>query len=256
PTLIETDELSDCAVLCAELGLQFIELNMNLPKYQLDKIDVLVFKKIMKKYGIYYTVHLDENLNVSDFNPYIAEGYCRTVYETIMFAREIGTPVFNMHLSQGVYFTMPDKKVYLFDEYKDRYLRSISQFRDKCKEIIGKSNIKICVENSSGYKDFQIDALDILLKSPVFGLTFDIGHNNGIGGTDEAVIMARKDKLFHMHIHDSTGKRDHLALGTGELELRKYLSLAKETNSRVVLETKTVAALKESVRWVKEEYIK
>lgn len=31
PTLIELPEIEDCAALCSKLGLQFVELNMNLP---------------------------------------------------------------------------------------------------------------------------------------------------------------------------------------------------------------------------------
>lgn len=255
PALIEAAEISDCAALCAELGLQFIELNMNLPQYQLDEIDIESFKNIAAKHGIYYTIHLDENLNVSDFNPYVAEAYRRTVSDTIELAKELGAPALNMHLSEGVYFTLPDKKVYLFDEYKERYLKSIAVFRDECEAAIGKSNIKICIENCSGYKDFQLEALDILLESPVFGLTFDIGHNHGVGGADEPVIMSRKDRLCHMHIHDAAGKKNHLALGTGELDLRKYLSLAAQTNSRVVLETKTIAGLMKSVQWLRKRGI-
>ena len=77
PTLIETCAIEDCAKLCADLGLGFIELNMNLPQYQLDKIDVAYFKSIADEYGIYYTIHLDENLNVCDFNCYVAEAYTK-----------------------------------------------------------------------------------------------------------------------------------------------------------------------------------
>ena len=117
PTLIETSTLEDCAVLCKELNLNFIELNMNLPQYQLLDIDIPHFNDVAKKYGIFYTIHLDENLNISDFNPYIAEGYRRTVVETIALAKELGVSIINMHLSSGVYFTLPDKKWYLFAEY-------------------------------------------------------------------------------------------------------------------------------------------
>ena len=39
PALIELPALEDCAKLCRELGLQFVELNMNLPQYQTDRID-------------------------------------------------------------------------------------------------------------------------------------------------------------------------------------------------------------------------
>ena len=38
PTLIELDSLSDTVSLCKALGLRFVELNMNLPWYQPDKL--------------------------------------------------------------------------------------------------------------------------------------------------------------------------------------------------------------------------
>ena len=149
----------------------------------------------------------------------------------------------NMHLSRGVYFTLPDRKVYLFSEYREQYLKNIFNFRIMCEDAIGDSNIMICVENCEGFLDFQKYAIAILLESPVFGLTFDIGHNHVCGGLDEPYIIENKEHLDHMHMHDALGKKDHLALGTGELDLNRYLTLASEQNCRVVLETKTIDGL-------------
>ena len=251
PTLIETSTLEECAKLCAELGLDFIELNMNLLQYQLDKIDVDYFKSIADKYGIYYTIHLDENLNVCDFNTYVADAYKKTVADAIKIAKLLNVRVLNMHMAKGVYFTLPDRKVLLFSEYKDRYLESIVDFRDMCENAIGGADIKICIENCDGYEDFQKEAIEILLESQVVALTFDVGHNHGIGGTDEEFIMKHKERLTHIHLHDAKGRKNHLTLGTGEMDIEKYLSLAKEQNCRVVLETKTIAGLKQSVEWLK-----
>ncbi|BBB90421.1 MAG TPA: sugar phosphate isomerase/epimerase family protein [Methylomusa anaerophila] len=252
PTLIEMKSLDDCAALCKELNFQFIELNMNLPEYQADKIDADTFAQIAERYGIYYTIHLDENLNPCDFNEKVACAYTETVLQAIELATQLRIPVLNMHLSKGVYFTLPEKKVYLFDEYLDTYLDKLTAFRDRCEQAIGGADIKICVENADGYdKEFLRKGLALLLESKTFALTFDIGHNAGIGGGDEEVIMKYKNKLCHMHMHDAKGKNNHLPLGAGELDLPKYFYLAKKQNCRVVLETKTAAGLKESVEWIK-----
>ena len=251
PTLIETPALEQCAALCAELRLDFVELNMNLPQYQLGAIDAARCKEAAEKYGISYTIHLDENLDPAGFNPYVAAAYRRTVAETVELAKELSIPVLNMHLSKGVYFTLPERKVHLFSAYKERYLRSMTEFRDLCERAAGGSGVMICVENCDGYTDFQREALDILLSSPVFGLTFDIGHDHACGGANESFILEHRTRLRHMHMHDALGKKDHLALGTGEIDLPKYLALARERHCRVVLETKTVSGLRQSVEWVR-----
>ena len=147
---------------------------------------------------------------------------------------------------------MPDRKVDLYAVYRDHYLKSMYDFRDMCENAIGDADMKICIENCNGYPAFQREALDILLESPVFGLTFDVGHNHGCGGIDEPYILQNKEHLCHMHLHDAVGKKNHMALGTGELDVRKYLALAEEQNCRVVLETKTVEGLKSSARWMKQ----
>jgi len=251
PTMIEIPDIEGCAALCAELGLQFVELNMNMPAYQTHNLDVDQLTKLSEKYGIYYTIHLDENLNVCDFNPHVANAYLTTVDETVYIAKRLHIPVLNMHLAQGVYFTLPDRKVFLFEEYLDQYLQDMRLFRDKCEKMIGSFNIKICVENSSGYTAFQQQALAILLESPVFALTFDIGHNHCIGGADEPIITRRGDRLCHFHFHDAAAGRDHLPLGAGDIDLRKYLRMADQSDFRIVLETKTVSGLRESACWMK-----
>ena len=96
--------------------------------------------------------------------------------------------------------------------------------------------------------------MDALLESPAFGLTFDVGHNFCKNGMDEPVIRSRREKLYHMLLHDvKDGTKAHQALGTGDLDIHKYLTLAKERDCTVVVETKTVTGLKQSANWMKEK---
>jgi sugar phosphate isomerase/epimerase len=73
-TLIELPSLEDTAALCRELGLEFIELNMNLPQY-VDLGETKHLAEVANEYGITYTVHLDGFLNPCDFNQTIAKAY-------------------------------------------------------------------------------------------------------------------------------------------------------------------------------------
>lgn len=255
PTLIELPEPEDCARLCQELGLQFVELNMNLPQYQADQIDAERLQKIKETYNIYFTLHLDENLDPCNFNPHIAQAYRRTAAEAIRLAKRLEIPILNMHLSKGVYFTLPEHKVYLFDVYRERYLHDIKTFRDQCEAENGDGNVMICIENSDGFTDFHVQAAGLLLESPMFGLTYDIGHDHSIGGKDGPMILQRQERLTHFHFHDAKGKKNHLPLGAGEIDIGKYLALASRRSCRIVLETKTVEGLRKSIAWMQNQEI-
>ncbi|MGN0375638.1 MAG: sugar phosphate isomerase/epimerase family protein [Butyrivibrio sp.] len=255
PTLIETDSLEETMSLCKELGLSFVELNMNLPQYRVECLERIEYlKAFQEKYQIRYTIHLDENLNICDFNTAVAGAYMDTVERTIRVAKALNVPVLNMHMNHGVYFTLPHEKVWLFEKYFEDYMESWKRFRTVCENLIGDSGIKICIENTDGYRDYEKSAIEYLLQSRAFGLTWDIGHSNAIANIDEKFIMDNGSKLCHFHIHDSLGKNNHMTLGTGEIDLAQRLSIAKDC--RCVVETKTVEALSKSVDWLREnQYI-
>jgi len=242
PTLIELKTLDENIALCRSLGLDFIELNMCLPQYQ-------HLAQLAKPQGIFYTVHLDENLNPCDFNHRIAQASTDIMLDTIQAAKQLDIPVLNMHLNTGGHFTLPDRKVYLYDEFEAEYLHKLAAFRDACTAAIGGANIKICVENGYGRPSFAQKSLDTLLQSPAFALTFDIGHNAADGFVDELVILQRTSRLHHMHIHDAREQDNHLVLGEGELDLAKYLAMAKQYGCCCVLEVKTAQGLRQSLQW-------
>ena len=88
PTLIENKTLKDNVDLCESLGLKFIELNMNFPEYQVDRLeDTKLLYNLAEKAGIYYTIHLDENLNIADFNKLVTDAYLETVRRSIEVAK-------------------------------------------------------------------------------------------------------------------------------------------------------------------------
>ena len=265
PALIENGTLQDNVDLCKSLGLQFIELNMNFPEYQVDKLentDSLI--EAAEEAQIYYTIHLDENLNIADFNPLVTKAYLETVRRSVEIAKKLiplrnrfgdrKQPLtLNMHMNRGIFITLPDRKVQMYDRDFDTYMASFAAFRSLCEEWIADSDIMIAVENTDGFREYEKKAIDFLLESPVFGITWDIGHSKATGEKDVPFITERKDRLIHFHIHDGSEQppKNHLALGDGEIDLTARLELAKSRNARCVLETKTIEALKASVEWLK-----
>jgi len=248
PTLIECKSIEENMGLCKGLGLCFIELNMNLPQYQVEKIDDNLYRSLMKEYGIFFTLHLPEELNISDFNPRVRKAYLDTVCDSIILAKKIGISIINMHMISGVYFTLPDRKVYLFNEYLEYYLDSIKDFGNAVSELIKGENIYICIENIGIYnREYIRKAIVELLKYKCFKLTWDIGHDYSSGVNDTNFILENKKHIKHFHIHDAIGEKNHLPIGTGEIDVGNKLRIAKDNGCLCVIETKTISGLRKSV---------
>ena len=269
PTLIENKRLEENLALCLELGLNFIELNMNFPEYQIDSLENTEhFIRAADWAELYYTIHLDEALNIADFNPLVSQAYLETTRRTIEVAKKLlflrdkygdksQALTINMHMHHGIFVTLPDRKVQLYDRDFEIYMKYFTDFKNLCEKWIDGADIKIALENTDGFRDYEKKAIEMLLESPAFVLTWDIGHSKACGENDVPFILSHKDKLKHFHIHDGRENppKNHLALGDGEIDLKARLRTAAECGARCVLETKTIEALKKSTGWLQKEEI-
>lgn len=254
PFLIENTSMEECICLCKSLGFQFVEWNMNFPQCQAENFQVDMLNEMRRKENIYYTLHLEEAINFSDFNRRVREAYLETALESIELAKKIKVPIINMHLAKGIFITLPDRKRFLFEEYSEIYYENMRKFRDECEKAIGGADIKMAVENTDGFQPYEQKAIELLLESPCFGLTLDIGHSHAAGNMDIPFYEKNIGRLIHMHAHDAAGKKCHLAFGDGEINLRQRLSMAERVGARVVLETKTVEALKKTRKYMEEHF--
>lgn len=167
PSLACFRSIEENLAFASQLGLDFVELNMNLPFCTVQALQEENLRALCEKYGVFLTLHADENLFFCDFNHLVADAHLQTMLDTISLCRENDIPLINFHMSEGVHFSLP----------------------------------------------------------------------------------GRKDRLIHMHLHDALGKKNHLALGTGEIDLKAFLNAASP--QRVVIEVKAPDELTESVSYLK-----
>jgi sugar phosphate isomerase/epimerase len=253
PTLVECKDIEECAIVANRCKLDFIEVNMSFPQYNPKNSDVELYKKLREKYGIFYTIHADEQLNPFDFNSDVSDCYFSVMAECIDFAKAIGAPVINLHLLKGVYVTLPGKVILLTDVYKDEYFERVRAFIKMCEERIGDSGLKIAIENvdSNPFTESQVLALEYFMKSPVFALTLDVGHDDCLDGKDRHVFEKYPEKLIHMHLHDSDGRHPHMALGDGRLNIAEKIAQLVHGETCLV-EVKTIAGLEKSVEYLEK----
>lgn len=256
PTLVECKDIFECRDVARECGLDFIEINMSFPQYQPSALSVEALREITEKDGIFYTIHADEMLNPFDFNDKVSECYFEVMRDTIRFAKAVGVPVINMHLLKGVYVTLPGKVILLTDVYSDEYRKKVSAFIKMCEAEIGDAELKIAIENvdSNPFTESQLSVLPLFMASPVFGLTLDTGHELCLGFVDSHVFDEHPERLIHLHLHDAVGKSAHLPLGTAEVNIQEKLFRLPE-NKTCLVEVKTIAGLRESIKYLRERGI-
>jgi len=247
PYLLEMHSIDECCALAHELGLSFVELNANFPDCQLDRLDPVALHQLKCRYDLYFTLHLEEECDPFAFNAAVRSAWLKSARHGLSIATALQMPIVNMHLPRGVYITLPDRRVFLYDRYEAEFYAALSEFRTMCEEALSGTSTRIAIENTNGWQTHEQRAIEYLLESPVFGLTLDIGHCHGVENADESFFQKHGDRLIHMHGHDAVGKKDHLALGDGEIDLRERFTWAKHRSARIVLETKTVEALRKSV---------
>ena len=101
PTLIEISDLEQSAALCRRLGLRFMEINMSFPQYQPECLDADRLLELKEKYGIYFTVHIDESLDPACVNAGVAQAYLDTMLKTVALAKKAGIPVLRLPSGAG-----------------------------------------------------------------------------------------------------------------------------------------------------------
>lgn len=247
PYLLEMHSIEECCALAQELGLQFVELNANFPDCLLEKLDPAELHRLGKKYGLYFTLHIEEECNPFTFNSMVRNAWIKSCRHALDIAAALKMPIVNMHFPKGDYVTLPDRRVCMFERYAEEFNAALKDFRVMCEEALEGTTTRIAIENTNGWKAHEQRAIAYLLESPVFGLNLDIGHSHAIGDTDEQFFRVHDEKLIHMHGHDALGKKNHLALGDGEIDLEARFAWAKRRDTRIVLETKTIEALRTSV---------
>ncbi len=250
PTLMEYSDIDVLTRFCAEHHFGFVEMNMTFPWFQPDRITPDMIRLLKRKYGVDFTVHLHDQVNPFEFSPDMRQGCLENTVWAMHLARELNLSRLNMHLMPGTYSTINGVKTYLYANCEDIYLGHVRAFRDLAEQELRGSDTVFCIENTSGFLPFQKKAIELLLESERFGLTFDMGHSFRTGGKDERFLLEHKDRICHFHIHDCSEKANHLGFGEGQLDLVRYLNMAKELGSTVVAEVKESRALLRSKEYL------
>ena len=99
--------------------------------------------------------------------------------------------------------------------------------------------------------NYLIEGFKIVSTFNNLFFTLDMGHDLKNNSKAEEFFLNYKNKINHVHMHDFNGKSDHIALGTGIMNVEEKIALIKKINVYAVIEVKKEKELVESVNYLK-----
>ena len=257
PVLMELETPKSNAQLCARLGLQTLELSMNLPQCCPEALSAEGLRALAGEHGVALTLHLPEEMDLATFHEFVRRGHMQRAVEAVRWAAAGGIKLINMHLHAGVYYTLPEGRSYVYAAQAQGFAKRLLHGVRELSGICADHGIALCVENTGQFNlDFLAGPLQALLDEGAVGLTWDTGHDGKAGFADRPFLLRNAAALRHMHLHDFDDSHDHWPLNTGRLNLAEMLHLAQAHDLSVILEVKTARALERSVEVVRERLSK
>jgi len=242
PTLVMFNTIRENVNFALKNNIDFIELNMDLPYCNNIKNNEL------NKFNIEFTMHISEKINVADLNNNLRIKYLDEAIRQIKLGIHNNIKKFNLHIDSGVYFTLSSGKYYLNEKFLNIYLKNLDKSCKVLNQLAKKNNIEINFENTKVH-NFTKDAFKIIEKYKYLGFTLDIGHNEK-NGNKAYELLKDTNKIRHIHMHDYDGKKDHLTLGVGIIDFKKYDKLISK--NYVVIEIKEESELINSIDYLND----
>lgn len=244
PILVEFHSLEENVELCHKLNLEFIELNLDVPYCFPENMD----SKLLKENN--FTIHLSEKFDIGELNNSLRGFYLNEIEKIISFGTKYNIFKYNLHLDPGIHFSLPDKKIFIYQEYLSDYLKAYRSSCDILSNIANKYNATILFENVK-MEAYILNVIEIISNYDNLFFTLDLGHNIRYGNIAKEKFLKYDNKIKHIHLHDFNGSKDHQELFTGLLNIKEELDFCKKDNLDVLIEAKRKEELINSVNKLK-----
>lgn len=245
PILVEFHSLEENIELYHKLNLDFIELNLDIPYCFLENIN----RKLLINNN--FTIHLSEKVDIGELNNSLRNFYLDEIEKIVSFGTKVNIFRYNLHLNPGIHFSLPDKKIFIYEEYLDNYLEAYRKSCERLSYIANKYNVTILFENVK-VESYTLKAINVIANYNNLFFTLDLGHNIKHENIAKQEFMKYDNKIKHIHLHDFNGTKDHQELFTGLLNIKDELDFCIKNNLDVVIEVKRKEELINSVNKLRE----
>lgn len=246
PILFEYNSIKENIKLAEELKFDFIELNLNFDYCQKEFENKKELLNLVKSSNLEYTLHFYDEADFASYDE-VCKAYMKLLKKYLKLAKEINIKLVNIHLNVGPIVTISGIKKYLYDKNYDTYIERLINNLNKVKKMCDKYNVQMVLENTICPSFIKRTYQDLKDK---FMFNYDIGHDYRNDSNLQDMFKNEGFILKEFHFHDSTKSKDHLCLGTGEMDLKSYKNMID--GQYVLLELKSSEDLELSMEYFKK----
>ncbi|MCX8163155.1 MAG: sugar phosphate isomerase/epimerase [Candidatus Micrarchaeota archaeon] len=213
-----------------ELNFEFFELTIEYPAATPKKI-IENKKRIadaLESYNLGLLAHLPWYFNLAHPYERIQQATNKEIEAAAHIATTLGAKILTIHPD----LTLPQS----CQARKKRFERTLSTLKS-IEKITKNFGLKLCLETVDE-EALEIKEYKEILEQTDIKITLDAGHAHtyfsaGVVG----LIEEFKKDIAHVHLHDGKKQIDHLPLGVGTLDMKKFVEKLKEVyNQTITLE--------------------
>lgn len=206
-------------IWAAEHGFDYIDLTLEHPKAAVEVLDVDAVQAALTRTGLPVVGHTAWYLPLASPVPRLRQAAIEEVASTFPLFRQFGARLVNVHPDPGRPALGQDENIRL----------NAVAFATLA-EAAAQHGVRLMVENIVGAYESVAAFQKFLGADPRIGWHYDIGHAQVRGNRSHEYLTALGNRLVHVHLSDNSGRSDdHLPLGVGRLEWKRFMRQVKRT---------------------------
>lgn len=207
---------------------EFVEAGIGEMERRIEDIETQEWKNALQEHGLDLVVHLPFRQPLATTAEQFNTAEIEYLTEVLDTAEELGAEKAVLHANIR------------YGEEKEVVKETLKSQVEIVDSIARERSIELCVENIP-FKDSRIAELmefGEIVRETGASICLDTGHAFAEDGQEALEEFAEEfsDLISHLHVQDSRGGDDHLAVGHGDIEFKSFLEKLGDFHGTVCFE--------------------
>ncbi|MBD3234282.1 MAG: TIM barrel protein [candidate division Zixibacteria bacterium] len=232
-----------------ELELSCVEMNLNFRSLfpeRFDQAKLDEWGKMARDSDIQLSFHAPVDISLMSRHEPIRKASAERLCEFIELACNLNGERFTFHPGRAAFLKPAQDNVMFFTKKYPSYL--VNSFLKSLTEIITSANqrIDLLIENTHLFDKPVADIIKQFAEENLIALAYDPAH-----GLSQSILSDYRKYIKVCHLNDRKGNRSHLALGDGEINIRRVIQSLMDTDAVFIIESRNIDEVRKSISYLK-----